>query len=46
MSVDVKESIGSPVTGRGGPVLDVVVPVYNEERDLARCVRTLHQHLR
>ncbi len=27
------------------PVLDVVVPVYNEERDLERCVRRLHQHL-
>jgi putative flippase GtrA len=26
-------------------VLDVVVPVFNEERDLASCVRTLHAHL-
>jgi putative flippase GtrA/glycosyltransferase involved in cell wall biosynthesis len=26
-------------------VLDVVVPVFNEERDLAPCVRGLHQHL-
>ncbi|CRK53408.1 Glycosyltransferase [Rhodococcus sp. RD6.2] len=25
--------------------LDVVVPVYNEERDLERCVRRLHRHL-
>lgn len=25
--------------------LDVVVPVYNEERDLERCVRRLHEHL-
>ncbi|WP_443217828.1 glycosyltransferase [Saccharothrix sp. CCNWYY140] len=27
------------------PVLDVVVPVYNEERDLAPCVRKLHADL-
>jgi glycosyltransferase involved in cell wall biosynthesis len=26
-------------------VLDVVVPVYNEENDLAPCVRRLHAHL-
>lgn len=26
-------------------VLDIVVPVYNEETDLERCVRTLHAHL-
>ena len=26
-------------------VLDVVVPVYDEERDLERCVRRLHAHL-
>ena len=24
------------------PMLDVTVPVYNEERDLASCVRRLH----
>ncbi|MFF4181637.1 glycosyltransferase [Streptomyces sp. NPDC001691] len=29
----------------GDPVLDVTVPVYNEERDLERCVRRLHEHL-
>ncbi|PPS70204.1 MULTISPECIES: bifunctional glycosyltransferase family 2/GtrA family protein [Streptomyces] len=28
------------------PVLDVVVPVYNEENDLEPCVRRLHAHLR
>ncbi|MGN6332688.1 MAG: glycosyltransferase [Motilibacteraceae bacterium] len=28
------------------PVLDVVVPVLDEERDLERCVRALHGHLR
>ena len=27
------------------PVLDVVVPVYNEERDLGPCVQRLHTHL-
>ncbi|EFL24816.1 LOW QUALITY PROTEIN: putative dolichyl-phosphate beta-glucosyltransferase, partial [Streptomyces himastatinicus ATCC 53653] len=27
------------------PVLDVVIPVYNEEADLERCVRRLHDHL-
>ncbi|MEV7417454.1 bifunctional glycosyltransferase family 2/GtrA family protein [Streptomyces sp. NPDC089919] len=30
----------------GAPVLDVVIPVYNEERDLEPCVRRLHEHLR
>lgn len=28
------------------PVLDIVVPVYNEEADLAACVHRLHAHLR
>lgn len=28
------------------PVLDLVVPVYNEEADLARCIHRLHDHLR
>ena len=28
------------------PVLDVVVPVYNEETDLGVCVRRLHEYLR
>ncbi|MGZ4590954.1 MAG: glycosyltransferase [Actinomycetes bacterium] len=27
------------------PVLEVVVPVYNEQLDLERCVRRLHEHL-
>lgn len=26
-------------------VLDIVIPVYNEERDLPGCVRTLHRYL-
>jgi putative flippase GtrA len=29
-----------------GAVLDVVIPVYNEEKDLEPCVRRLHAHLR
>ncbi|WP_405583799.1 glycosyltransferase [Streptomyces sp. NBC_01190] len=29
----------------GTPVLDVVIPVHNEERDLERCVRRLTAHL-
>jgi putative flippase GtrA len=30
---------------RDTAVLDVVIPVYNEERDLEPCVRRLHAHL-
>ncbi|MDP9882727.1 putative flippase GtrA [Sinomonas atrocyanea] len=29
----------------GIPVLDVTIPVYNEEEDLEECVRRLHAHL-
>jgi glycosyltransferase involved in cell wall biosynthesis len=29
----------------GQPVLDVVIPVFNEERDLEPCVRRLHAYL-
>ncbi|MEV8532374.1 glycosyltransferase [Streptomyces sp. NPDC051211] len=29
----------------GRPVLDVVIPVFNEEKDLGPCVRQLHEHL-
>jgi putative flippase GtrA len=32
-------------SGTGVPVLDVVIPVYNEEKDLGPCVRRLHGHL-
>ncbi|GAA1253076.1 bifunctional glycosyltransferase family 2/GtrA family protein [Kitasatospora nipponensis] len=32
-------------TSRTEPVVDVVIPVYNEEDDLAPCVRRLHAHL-
>ncbi|MDN3266450.1 bifunctional glycosyltransferase family 2/GtrA family protein [Streptomyces sp. MA15] len=34
-----------PAARAGTPVLDVVVPVYNEEKDLPPCVRRLHEHL-
>ncbi|MFF0475336.1 glycosyltransferase [Streptomyces sp. NPDC004284] len=34
-----------PVSAAGRPVLDVVIPVYNEEKDLEPCVRRLHEHL-
>ncbi|WP_143664651.1 dolichyl-phosphate beta-glucosyltransferase, partial [Streptomyces sp. NRRL B-24572] len=34
-----------PVSDAGRPVLDVVIPVYNEEKDLEPCVRRLHAHL-
>ncbi|GGP00954.1 glycosyltransferase [Wenjunlia tyrosinilytica] len=33
-------------TSRHTAVLDVVVPVYNEQADLEACVRRLHEHLR
>ena len=44
----VAETLPAPVPGPGravAPVLDVVVPVYNEQVDLEPCVRRLHAHL-
>ncbi len=35
----------APDAAAGAPVLDVVIPVHNEERDLAGCVHRLHHHL-
>ncbi|MFE1266458.1 glycosyltransferase [Streptomyces sp. NPDC058757] len=35
-----------PASEAGRPVLDVVIPVYNEEKDLEPCVRRLHAHLK
>jgi putative flippase GtrA len=32
-------------TAAPAPVLDLVIPVYNEETDLEPCVRRLHDHL-
>jgi putative flippase GtrA len=45
MSVDIDEPISLPATGSGRTVLDIVVPVYNEERDLEPCIRTLREHM-
>ena len=44
MSVDAAPS-APPTRLRSTTVLDVVVPVYNEEADLERSVRRLHRHL-
>ena len=35
-----------PAGDAGTPVLDVVIPVYNEEKDLQPCVLRLHEHLK
>ena len=36
----------SPVNTRSAtPVLDVTIPVFNEEKDLEECLRRLHRHL-
>ena len=34
-----------PVSAAGKAVLEVVIPVYNEDQDLQPCVRRLHEHL-
>ena len=34
-----------PAMDAGTPVLDVVIPVHNEEKDLRPCVRRLRDHL-
>ncbi len=34
-----------PAGTAGTPVLDVVIPVYNEEKDLQPCLLRLHEHL-
>ena len=44
MSVDTAPN-PERIRPRTGPVLDVVVPVYNEETDLESSVRRLHAHL-
>ena len=36
---------GRTESDTGRPMLEVTVPVYNEEADLASCVRRLHAHL-
>ncbi|MFE9923314.1 glycosyltransferase [Streptomyces sp. NPDC005774] len=42
---DDSASAGDSDDGHPDPVLDVVVPVHNEEKDLERCVRRLHAYL-
>lgn len=45
----IRESLASPAgsaTRVTAPVLDVVVPVHNEEADLEPCVRRVRDHLR
>ncbi len=38
-------SLGTAPAPRSGPVLEVVIPVHNEEADLEASVRRLHEHL-
>jgi putative flippase GtrA len=46
MTITMPQLRRSPVDTNGpGPVLDVVIPVHNEERDLEPCVRHVHRHL-
>jgi len=40
------EAEPQPTQSSRAPVLDVVIPVYNEETDLGLCVRRLHAYLR
>ncbi|MBD1542203.1 bifunctional glycosyltransferase family 2/GtrA family protein [Arthrobacter sp. IA7] len=43
----IRHSRRSPIdTATAVPVLDVTIPVYNEERDLEECLRRLHAYLR
>jgi putative flippase GtrA len=45
MSLSTLPTPSADLTRRETPVLDVVVPVYNEEIDLEPCVRRLHAYL-
>ncbi|MFC3743323.1 bifunctional glycosyltransferase family 2/GtrA family protein [Paractinoplanes deccanensis] len=46
MSLSTQPSPDAAATHSDAPVLDVVVPVYNEEIDLGPCVQRLHAYLR
>ncbi|XVU26138.1 glycosyltransferase [Actinoplanes sp. CA-054009] len=46
MSLSTQPSPDAATTHVDAPVLDVVVPVYNEEIDLGPCVQRLHAYLR
>ncbi|MGH3842001.1 MAG: glycosyltransferase [Pseudonocardiaceae bacterium] len=39
------DTAGAPQPPALSPVVDIVIPVYNEEIDLEPCVRDLHAHL-
>lgn len=39
------DTSGTPQPPALSPVVDIVIPVYNEENDLEPCVRRLHAHL-
>jgi putative flippase GtrA len=39
------DTSGAPQLPALSPVVDIVIPVYNEENDLEPCVRHLHAHL-
>ncbi len=45
-SADASPAAARAIPSAASPVLDVVIPVYNEETDLAQCVRRLHAYLR
>src|SRR3954447_26898270 len=45
MSTAVSARPADPATAPTDVVLDVDIPVYNEETDLGPCVRRLHAHL-
>src|SRR3954451_17655985 len=45
MSLSTMPSHAAAPTRLGAPLLDVVVPVHNEEIDLEPCVRRLHGYL-
>jgi len=45
MSTTTLSAPSSAAAATTAAVLDVVIPVHNEERDLAPCVRRLHAHL-
>src|SRR3954466_5494906 len=46
MSLTTLPAADAASTRIDAPVLDVVVPVHNEEIDLEPCVRRLHEYLR
>ena len=39
------DTSGAPQPPAISPVVDIVIPVHNEEKDLESCIRRLHEHL-